>query len=269
MTDLAPLRYFHAAYEAGTFSAAARLTRVSQPTVSAAIARLEAQYGGKLFLRGGDGLTATALGHELYQQSAAVLAQLHRMQQHMAGRAARLVRVHCQPDIFPARFQPGLRALRQQGAVTLQFTEEAARADLLMCSQDCLPRGFAFRALWQDSYGVALPLGHPLAGQAALTPQDLRDEALIARPYCPAADQALRQAEGLFATAAEAVHDAQLLELVAAGLGIALVPVSHGQAHPGITVTPLTLAEPVTRQVGLGYRRNSFAAGLARNFTAT
>lgn len=266
MTDLAPLRYFHAAYEAGSFSAAARLSQVSQPTVSAAIARLETQYGGKLFLRGTGGLTPTTLGHELYQQSAAVLAQLRRMQDHMAGRAARLVRVFCQPDVFPARFQPGLRALRQQEAVTLTFTDEAERADLLMCSQDCLPRGCGFRPMWQESYGVALPLGHPLAGQGALAPDDLTQETLIARPYCPHADQALRQAGALLATAAEAVHDAQLLDLVAAGLGIALVPMSHARAHSGITVSALKQAEVPSRRVGLGYRKSSFAAELAQCF---
>lgn len=266
MTDLAPLRYFHAAYDSGSFSAAARVHQVSQPTVSAAIARLETQYGGQLFLRGGSGLAPTALGHELYQQSAPVLAQLRRMQDHMAGRAARQVRVFCQPDIFPADFQPGLQALRQQQMMVLQFTHAAERADLLLCSQDCLPRGCGFHPMWQERYGVALPLGHPLAAQGAVAPADLAQEALISRPYCPNADQALRQVAGLFATAAEAQHDAQLLDLVAAGLGIALVPMSHGRAHAGITVRPLKQAQVPSRQVGLGYRKNSFAADLARAF---
>ena len=51
MIELNPLRYFISAFETKTFSQAARENGVSQPTVSAAIQRLEDRLGAALFQR--------------------------------------------------------------------------------------------------------------------------------------------------------------------------------------------------------------------------
>ncbi|UWQ29731.1 LysR family transcriptional regulator [Leisingera sp. M523] len=269
MMDLAPLRYFQSAYDTGTFSASARMNGVSQPSVSAAVSKLEEHYGGALFLRRRDGLAPTALGHELYRQSGAVLAQLSLLEQRMTGRAPQAVRVHCQPDILVASFQAALSGLRRDNAaLTFQFTNSREDADILFCSDGCVPRGCTFQALWQETYGAALPRDHPLAAQAALTLADLAGEPLIARPYCPGADQLLLQEQALPAIVAEAAHDAQLLDLVAAGLGVALVPMGHARAQQGITVRPLSTDTPVQRQVGVAHRKTQFAAAIAKSLCA-
>jgi DNA-binding transcriptional LysR family regulator len=49
--DLPVVRYFLAIIDCGTFSGAARVCNVAQPTVTAAIQRLEIIFGGKLFER--------------------------------------------------------------------------------------------------------------------------------------------------------------------------------------------------------------------------
>lgn len=49
--DLSSARYFLAILDCGTFSGAARACNVSQPSVTAAIRRLETDFGGKLFER--------------------------------------------------------------------------------------------------------------------------------------------------------------------------------------------------------------------------
>jgi DNA-binding transcriptional LysR family regulator len=61
----AQLRIFALAARHGSFTAAGRALRMSQPTVSEAIRRLEQGYGTRLFVRGARHLTLTPAGEEL------------------------------------------------------------------------------------------------------------------------------------------------------------------------------------------------------------
>ena len=131
---------------------------------------------------------------------------------------------------------------------------------------DCLPRVCGFHRLWREQYCVAL-LGDDALGLASsLRLVDLQGRAIIGRPYCPSADQLLSFSDNGLSIVAEAVHDAQLLDLVAAGLGIAFVPFSHAKRHPSVVVRPLDGEDPVARGVGVGYRKTQFAASIAKAF---
>ncbi|MBO0845770.1 MAG: LysR family transcriptional regulator [Nocardioides sp.] len=75
---LVQLRYFAAAVEYGSMTAAARELMVSQSAVSTAIAQLEKELGVQLLLRQhARGLVPTAAGHDFYQE-------LHRFLGHAA-----------------------------------------------------------------------------------------------------------------------------------------------------------------------------------------
>jgi DNA-binding transcriptional LysR family regulator len=265
MLDLAPLRYFQSAYETGTFSAAARLNEVRQPSVSAAIARLEAHYGGPLFQRGPAGLVPTDLGHELYEQCGVVLSQLQQMEDRLKKRMRPQLRVHCCPDVLMEPFQYGFQRLsREKDGMVFQFTDTPQLADVVLCSEACTPQGMGFVGLWDEGYGVALPVGHPLSLRAELTLQDLAQLQMISRPYCPSADLFRAAGEGRLMVSAQALHDAQLLELVAAGLGVALVPLTYAQVSDRIAICALREAANVTRRVGIAHRKTSVAASAAK-----
>ena len=60
-------RLFLAVAEAGSLSAAARVLRVAQPTVSRRLVDLEAELGEALFLRGVDGARLTGFGERLLE----------------------------------------------------------------------------------------------------------------------------------------------------------------------------------------------------------
>ncbi|MEP4770980.1 MAG: LysR family transcriptional regulator [Roseibium sp.] len=264
MIDVGSLHYFQAAYEAGSFSAAARTTGVSQPSVSASIAKLEDRCGGPLFHRRRNGLVPTALGTWLYGQSGPILSQLNTLENSL-DEQVRHLRIYCQPDVLIEPFQPALNNLvRKQAAVRLQFSQSADNADLCLSSIECIPSGFGFLPLWDESYGVAVSQKHALAAKGGVKIEDLAGEPLIARPYCPGADQHLASIGGSLSVAAEAVHDAQLLSLVSAGLGIALVPMSHGAASSNLLVLPLAEGRDVRRQVGIAFRRTQFASEMAK-----
>lgn len=63
--SLEALRYIDTVSKTRSFSSAARVHGVSQPTLSSAVARTEAQLGDRLFERSTRGVTATAFGQRM------------------------------------------------------------------------------------------------------------------------------------------------------------------------------------------------------------
>jgi len=68
------LRSFHAVARAGSFTGAARLLHVSQPTVTTQVRMLEARYGIELFYRRGHVVSLTPLGVQLFEMAQKVFA---------------------------------------------------------------------------------------------------------------------------------------------------------------------------------------------------
>ncbi len=68
------LRYFLAAFDRGSFSAAAEELHMAQPSLSEQVRRLEDELGVRLFERVGRGLVPTEAGHTLRPEAEAVLA---------------------------------------------------------------------------------------------------------------------------------------------------------------------------------------------------
>ncbi|MGJ8626124.1 MAG: LysR family transcriptional regulator [Sulfitobacter sp.] len=262
MLDLTQMRYFLAAYEAGSFTRAAELIGVSQPSVSTAIAKLEGQIGERLFERSRAGLMPTVRGDALFNQAAPVLAQLEVLELSFDQGKPQVLRVFCQLDILLGPIARQLAGyLRQHPEVSLIFTDSLLQADLGFVAKECAPTGFGFHALRRESYGVAVAASHPLAARSLLTVDDLTHEPIIGRPYCPDADRYGQS--GLPALSAQAQNDHQLLDLVSAGFGIAIVPMGHGAAHSGIKVLPLQ-GHDRTRVVGLVWRKTAYAASIAK-----
>ena len=65
--DLRSLRYFCAAAEAGSLTAAAERCHVAQPSISNAVAQLEQEFALRLFSRSKRGVTLTPEGEAFYQ----------------------------------------------------------------------------------------------------------------------------------------------------------------------------------------------------------
>lgn len=273
MIELTTLRYFAGAFETGTFSQAARANEVSQPTVSAAIQKLEQRLGGALFLRAKSGLQPTPLAIRLYHDTVESVAHLSSLDQRLQTQPQQRVRIHCAPDVLLQSFAPGLNALRWKSPdLTFAFTDDPLGSDLAFLSEACVPAGHGFILLTEEPFCVALGRFHPLARAAGLRLEDIVDQALIHRPYCPDADRLDPAAAKNGASpgpAAQAMNDAQLLDLVAAGLGIALVPRSHGEGREDIILRPFIHPEKTSRRLGISYRKSVFASTLAKQLADT
>jgi DNA-binding transcriptional LysR family regulator len=96
------LRYAHAVARAGSFSAAARERRVSQPALSKGIAQLERALGGKLFARSTQGVSPTPLGEQLLPLIAAAVSSIDALADHareVTTRARLAIRLGVSPLI--------------------------------------------------------------------------------------------------------------------------------------------------------------------------
>lgn len=100
----------------GTFTEAARQAHLSQPALSASVARLEAEMGAKLLHRGAGGTRLTAAGEALLPRARAALAAVEEGKRAVAevmGLAAGEVRIGAGATICTFYLPPILASFRR------------------------------------------------------------------------------------------------------------------------------------------------------------
>ncbi|MEO8039193.1 MAG: LysR family transcriptional regulator [Betaproteobacteria bacterium] len=92
------MRLFVRAVEAGSFSAVARESGITQPTVSRQIARLESELGAQLLTRGVTGLRLNDDGESFYARAKQLVGELDELSaglRSLRGRVTGTLRVNC------------------------------------------------------------------------------------------------------------------------------------------------------------------------------
>ena len=262
--DVASLRIIRAIAAEGSITAAAASLGRSQPAVSQHVRRLERRLGTALLERHGRGIRLTEAGRVLARYGATVGAALEAASAEvaaLAGLRAGRVRLLAFPSSSAAILPTALAGLRTRYpglSITLAEAEppesieqvRQGRCDVAVAFSypgTDLGRGAAdltglvTRHLLDDPTMVALPIGHPLAARRRLHLGDLAAETWIAG--CPQCRGHLVQAGaacGFIPAVAYATDDyVAVLEFVAAGLGVALLPglvLPTAERHPGVTV---------------------------------
>ncbi|WP_414719539.1 LysR family transcriptional regulator [Streptomyces sp.] len=242
VADLNQLRTFLAVYRSGSFTAAAGLLGVSQPTVTTQIRALERQSGRELFERLPRGVAPTAVAHDLAARVAAPLDALAAATGQDTGAEERAAPVHLAgpAELMCVRVLPALAPLTAEGLrlrVTLGLTEallaelRAGRHDLVIATYR--PRGRALTAvplMDEEFVLVAAPVwAGRLAGRlAAEGPDALRAVPLVS--YAEDVPIARRYWRHVFGTrlsrpAAVTVPDLRgVLAAVVAGAGFTVLP---------------------------------------------
>jgi DNA-binding transcriptional LysR family regulator len=188
------VRYFLAASEQGSFSAAARALGVEQSTVSRRIAALEEELGGALFVRGRSGLVATERGAQILPLARDVQRSMLELVDASAQEVEGVVRVattegvalHGLVPALPELLSrhPGLRVrlvtgfgvsdlTRREADVALRFARPT-HADLVYRQLATLPYGVFAAPRWsgcapEDLDWLDIDLG------AIATPRPPRD----------------------------------------------------------------------------------------------
>jgi DNA-binding transcriptional LysR family regulator len=254
--DIRALKYFAAVAETGHMTRAAEHLGIQQPPLSLQIKSLERELGVLLFRRHPRGVALTDAGRLFQAEALRMLQDMEAMKQRMArvasGQAGTLA-VGFTSSAAAHRFMPGaLRAFRRAHPdVELQLREdhaaaltEALAAGRLHCGllrvPVARPEGLMFETLLREPVLVAMPSDHRLArgkGTRALPLARLCDEGiiLVRRPGAPGlyADLlALCLAKGLRPrVVAEVDRMMTNLNLVAAGVGLSVVPASMAGVH--------------------------------------
>jgi len=79
------LRYFYEVAKAGSFTAAAKRLRVSQPSLSKTVAQLEDREGVRLLDRGKKGVTLTPMGEMAFAKCEGIFKELEDLSDQMRG----------------------------------------------------------------------------------------------------------------------------------------------------------------------------------------
>ena len=244
--ELRHLRYFLAIVGERHFTRAAKKLGIAQPPLSQQIRQLEDEVGTRLFTRTARGVTLTAAGEAFLPHAEAALREVDR-----ARTAARRVR---QGDLGTIRvgftsaaslnpLVPGaISAFRRASPdVELRLIVQPTTPLLAQLSQDQIDVAFlrptsterqTLRAipLPDERLWIAVPSGHALAARKRVRLDELRDEPFILYPRangsllydsiiaaCQSAGFSPRVVQ-------EAPQMASMVSLVAAGVGVTLVP---------------------------------------------
>lgn len=254
------LRYFLAVVDQGNFTRAAAQCRISQPTLSVGIAKLEAALGQTLFLRTNRRIELTPSGTRFAVHARRIEAEFAAAERDLLETVpTKLVRLGIATTLPPSWIAASLgRARRASTAERLEVVEgrsselvallDRGRIDVMLGAIDDDARG---RVLFEEGFAVAVAKDHRLAGRATLAVADVAEETMIVRRHCEALAETSRffTARGVRPfMAARTVSDDRALTYVRAGLGMTVMPLSF--ASEGIAMIPLTGFD-TTRRVGL------------------
>ncbi len=236
MIDRYLIRYFLGIVDHGSFSAAALHCRVTQPTLSAGIAKLERLLAQRLFDRTAKRVRLTEAGTQFALHARRIEAEFTAAERAVQDTSPRkLIRIGVAPTIATAWLRAGLDAAHSVGdgerieivegrSNELQAKLDRGRLDALLGIGD-----IATDSVCEEGYGVAMALHHPLAGQPAVTADAIAGDTMIVRRHCEALPQVSRffTARGVRPfMAARTVSDDRAAAYVAAGLGITVMPLS-------------------------------------------
>jgi len=248
--ELRHLRYFVALAQELSFTRAAERLHVSQPPLSQQIRALEEELGTQLFARTSRRVELTAAGEVFLGHAKAILERVEQASGQaraigagtsghleiglsgslLLGPLPRLIASYRQtfPDVAVVLHEmtpaAQLAALRER-RIDLSFSRTAVNDAV-----------FASELAWRDPVVVALPRGHRLARRRDFELAELRDEPFVMlRIDSSGFAQYLHACcvdAGFAPRASQQVVESQAIpSLVAAGLGVALVPASVRRVH--------------------------------------
>lgn len=285
--ELRHLRYFLIVAEELNFTRAARRLNISQPPLTQQIKALEAELGVALIDRSAYRIALTDAGQVFAGEAARILGEV-RNAARLACSAARgatgRVRVgFTESASFNPLMTSTLRGFRSAYPEVEVSLEEHPTTELAMgLREDRLDVGFvrpplreekglAFDLLEKESLVVAVPAGHRLSRRRSVALKDLSAETFILYPRAVRpglADEVVSACEAAGFAPRVGQYAPQLsstINLVAASLGISIVPASMRSLQPRTVVYVALQGEPLHAFLGTAYRADERSA-VVRHF---
>lgn len=264
---LKQLRYAVAAADARNVTAAAETLNVSQPSISVAIAQIEAHYGRKLFVRRkGEGVEPTSFGASFIRQArqvldqAAGLSRLGSAEERVSGAAT----LGCFTDLAPYYVPRLLGDFRKaMPTITVDFRDAGFDAlasqlgkgsiDLALTYDLGLGPDIKRETLIELRPYAMLPATHVLARRASVTLADLAKLPLILTDQALSWQHivALFNAEEIEVDVAARASSFELQRsMVANGLGVAVAYTrpKADQSYDGRKLAALPISDRLPAQ---------------------
>lgn len=275
---LTELRYLVALSRERHFGRAAEACQVSQPTLSAAIRKLEEHLGMTLFERRPREVRVTHEAEAIIAQAQRVLEQADVLEQMASQQKDQLgspLRIGAIFTVAPYLFPVIVPRIRQEAPNMPLFIEEnythvlrgkleRGELDAIIVALPFSGGGLVRAKMYEESFSVLLPAGHAWSGQDAIQPDQLLEETLLllgeghcfrdqVLELCPAIDN--QHQKNLVQIEGGSLET--LRHMVAGGLGITILPDSalHTSSYDEDVFSVKPFVKPVpTRTIALIWR---------------
>jgi DNA-binding transcriptional LysR family regulator len=244
--ELYQIRQFVAVAETGSFTKGAARAGVSQPAISAAVAKLEEEMGQKLLDRRQGSVVPTTAGSRLLDAARDILLACNTIKSALrAASAPQMLRVGMLRTLPTAHVVGVFHAFRQAHPdiqielfdgprEELEKRLEQKKLDVCLTSlNDAAAASKTSVALFTEPYVLAVSQNHRFAKLRSVTLDDLQGEPFILRTSCETFQDttALLIARGIRTRLVYRTdQDDRALGLVAAGIGVALMPALYKAA---------------------------------------
>lgn len=241
----------------------------TQPTLSRALARVEAELGARVFERASDGVHLTPTGELVVAAARDLTARHDRLLADLAGvldpdtgvvRLAFLdsIATSLVPRVLRSfhAHAPRVRVLLSQEPAH-EIVRDLTRGVVDLAITSVRPPGdFGWHPLQEERLVLAVPRGHRLSGRDSVALGELTGEELVTTPvgygYRALVDALLREAQVTPTISFESQDLATIEGLVAAGLGVAVVPEQFA-GQSGTVGIPIAVPG-ARRTIGLTWR---------------
>lgn len=281
--ELRHLRYFVAVAREGHVTRAAEKLHIQQPPLSQQIRALEREIDAPLFVRHPRGVSLTDAGRSFLADAEAILSAVDsaavRARRTARGETGRIAVGFTTSAPFHPLVARAIREFRRERPDVSFVLEESSSGDLVAALREerldiafirsglADPQGIAVHALLQEDMAAALPARHALGRRPRLTLRDLASEEFIlyrrpdGRGLYDVIIAACTEAGFSPHVGQEAPRIVSTLNLVAAGLGITIVPASLSRLPlEGVTYRPLTGRPAIKVPLNLACRRDERSA---------
>jgi len=273
-TDIGEIQAFIAVAEKSSFKAAAESLFISQPALSRRIEKLEGDLKSRLLERTTRRVSLTDAGRQFLKHAQAIIDELEFAYLGLEARAAARtgkVTIACIPSVANHLLPSVLKDFHNSNpAVRVKVIDESAQIVL-----DSVTAGHAdfglnflgsqepdldFMPIREERYVAVVPSSHPLAQRKTVAWKLLEKEPLVSVSSSSGnrliIDSAFAKSAKRPSIQYEINHVTGAINLVAAGLGIAIIPglALDAVLHPGLVGVPL-VDPAITRTLGLIVRK--------------
>ncbi len=202
--ELSQISYFIALAETLNFTAAARLSGVSQPSLTRAIRRLEEELGGPLIYRDGKNSRLTGLGQDVEAEFRRMMVAMKSVRNHSENWAMgrhRVLDIAVASTVGPKQFTAFFQgALTEMPSIEIKLhllksdenTSEVLSGKYHACilPRETRPeRKLDVRTLFRERFVLGCSSNHPLAARDVVRGEDLLEFPFVDRLNCEFRDQ--------------------------------------------------------------------------------